>query len=148
MGGEDVSLFFRRLPPGLEGTPRAVRGQGSSSLVMASQIQAAVRRGAPLCLFDEDSAAPNLLVPGCVQEGEVEVLSALLARDPGALGETGLVFAAGALDILVARASRILILQDHHARAIDPRDFRARLSAHLMDVLSHLEEDGDSLPGP
>ena len=29
----------------------------------------------------------------------MEVLASLLARDPGALGETGLVFAAGALDI-------------------------------------------------
>jgi predicted ABC-class ATPase len=110
---------------------------------MASQLQAAVRRGAPVCIFDEDSAAPNLLVPGCIQEGEVEVLSALLSRDPSALGGTALVFAAGALDILVARAGRILVLRDHHAAAITPRDFRARLSAHLKEVLSNLEENED-----
>ena len=138
MGGEDVSLFFRRLPPGLEGTPACVRGAGSSSLVMASQIQRAVRCGAPLLIFDEDTAAPNLLVPGCVQDGEVEVLSSLLARDPGALGETALVFASGTLDILVAQAGRILVLRNHEARAIAPREFRARLAAHLRGVLRHL----------
>jgi predicted ABC-class ATPase len=142
MGGEDVSLFFRRLPPGLEGDTRAVRGQGSSSLVMASRLQRAVYRGAPLCIFDEDNAAPNLLVPSCLQEGEVEVLSSLLARDPGALGGTALVFAAGALDILVARADRILVLRNHEAGAIAPREFRARLSAHLEEVLRHLEGGG------
>ena len=146
MAGEDVSLFFRRIPPGLDGTPKAVRGAGSSSLVMASQIQRAVRRGAPLLIFDEDTAAPNLLVPGCVQEGEVEVLSSLLARDPSALGETALVFAAGALDILVAQADRIIILRDHEARAISPREFRARLTTHLEEVLLHLREDEDRCP--
>jgi predicted ABC-class ATPase len=113
---------------------------------MASQLQRAVYRGAPLCLFDEDSAAPNLLVPSCIQEGEVEVLSALLARNRGALGETALVFAAGALDILVAEADRILVLSDHHARAILLREFRARLSAHLEGVISHLGRDGGTRP--
>ena len=142
MAGDDVSLFFRRLPPGLEGSPGAVRGQGSSSLVMASQLQRAVYRGAPLCIFDEDSAAPNLLVPSCLQEGEVEVLSSLLARDRGALGGTALVFAAGALDILVARADRILVLRNHEAGAVSPREFRARLSAHLEEVLGHLKGGG------
>jgi predicted ABC-class ATPase len=62
--------------------------------------------------------------------------------------ETALVFAAGALDILGARAGRILVLKDHEARAIAPREFRARLSAHLEEVLSRLEEDGGPRPGP
>jgi predicted ABC-class ATPase len=109
---------------------------------MASRLQRAVYRGAPLCIFDEDNAAPNLLVPSCLQEGEVEVLSSLLARDPGALGGTALVFAAGALDILVARADRILVLRNHEAGAIAPREFRARLSTHLEEVLRHLEGGG------
>jgi predicted ABC-class ATPase len=148
MAGEDVSLFFLRLPPGLAGDPRSVRGQGSGFPRHDLPDPAGRPPGRPpLPLRRGQRGAPNLLVPSCLQEGEVEVLSALLARDPGALGGTGLVFAAGALDILVARAGRILVLQDHRARAISPAEFRARLSAHLREVLSHLEGDGGSVPG-
>ncbi|MDD1653677.1 MAG: hypothetical protein LUQ64_03940, partial [Methanomicrobiales archaeon] len=141
LGSADVSLFFRRLPPGLSGTPAAVSGQGSASLVMAQQLQHAIRVAAPLCLFDEDSSAPNLLVPSCVQGDEVRVLSRILATQRGALGETALLFAAGALDILVARADRILILEGHAARAMDPAEFRRRLAGHLAEVMATLGDD-------
>jgi|GEM_PF-364164 len=137
----DVSLFFRRLPPGLSGTPTAVSGQGSASLVMAQQLQRAVRVGAPLCLFDEDRSAPNLLVPSCVQGDEVMVLSRILASQRDAMGDTALLFAAGALDILVARADRILLLEGHAAHAMNPSEFRRRLRGHLADVMESLRAD-------
>ncbi|MDD1652335.1 MAG: hypothetical protein LUO86_04805 [Methanomicrobiales archaeon] len=138
LGLADVSLFFRCLPPGLTGTPDAVSGQGSASLVMAQQLQQAIRVGAPLCVFDEDTSAPNLLVPSCVQGDEVKVLSRILASERHLLGATTLLFAAGALDILVAQADRILILEGHAARAVDPAAFRARLAGHLAAELVSL----------
>ncbi len=84
--GADVSLFFRSLPPGLSGEPRAAYGWGSGSLVMAHKIQAALRAAVPLLILDEDRAATNLLVPGCLQSAEVTPLSALLATRREALG--------------------------------------------------------------
>lgn len=138
LAGADVSLFFRSLPPGLAGTPRAAFGRGSGSLVMAEEFQAAVRAAAPLLILDEDRAATNLLVPGCLQSGEVTPLATLLATRREALGETALLFAASSLDILIAQADRILLLAGHEARALDRREFRRRLDRHLAEVREHL----------
>ncbi len=145
LAGADVSLFFKSLPPGLSGTPRAAFGRGSGSLVMAEEFQAAVRAAAPLLILDEDRSATNLLVPGCLQSGEVTPLSTLLATRREALGETAVLFAASSLDILIAQADRILLLAGHEARALDRREFRRRLDAHLAGVREHLAED-DALP--
>jgi predicted ABC-class ATPase len=145
LAGADVSLFFKSLPPGLSGTPRAAFGRGSGSLVMAEEFQAAVRAAAPLLILDEDRSATNLLVPGCLQSGEVTPLSTLLATRREALGETAVLFAASSLDILIAQADRILLLAGHEARALDRREFRSRLDAHLREVREHLAED-DALP--
>ncbi|HOI58586.1 MULTISPECIES: P-loop domain-containing protein [unclassified Methanoculleus] len=90
LAGADVSLFFASLPPGLAGAPRAAFGRGSGSLVMAEEFQAAVRAAAPLLILDEDRSATNLLVPGCLQSGEVTPLATLLATRREALGETGM----------------------------------------------------------
>lgn len=136
--GADVSLFFRRLPPGLTGNPRAAYGWGSGSLVMAQKIQAALRATVPLLILDEDRSATNLLVPGCLQSGEVTPLSTLLATRREALGETTILFAASLLDILIAQADRILVLAGHEARALDRREFRRRLDRHLAEVREHL----------
>ncbi|MCK9277698.1 MAG: hypothetical protein M0P22_06385 [Methanoculleus sp.] len=132
--GADVSLFFRSLPPGIGGDPRAAYGWGSGSLVMAHKIQAALRAAAPLLILDEDRSATNLLVPGCLQSGEVTPLSTLLATRREALGETTILFAASPLDILIAQADRILLLAGHEARALDRREFRRRLDKHLAEV--------------
>ncbi|HOI12663.1 MAG TPA: ABC-ATPase domain-containing protein [Methanoculleus sp.] len=88
--GADVSLFFASLPPGLSGDPRAAYGWGSGSLVMAQKIQAVLRAAAPLLILDEDRSATNLLVPGCLQSGEVTPLSTLLATRREAFGETSM----------------------------------------------------------
>jgi predicted ABC-class ATPase len=141
LAGADVSLFFKSLPPGLAGTPRAAFGRGSGSLVMAEEFQAAVRAAAPLLILDEDRAATNLLVPGCLQSEEVTPLSTLLATRREVLGETAVLFAASSLDILIAQADRILQLEGHEARALDRREFRRRLDRHLAEVREHLVED-------
>ncbi len=136
--GADVSLFFRSLPPGIGGEPRAAYGWGSGSLVMAHKIQTALLAAVPLLILDEDRAATNLLVPGCLQSGEVTPLSTLLATRREALGETAILFAASSLDILIAQADRILLLCGHEAQALDPGEFRQRLDRHLAEVREHL----------
>jgi len=134
----DVSLFFGRLPPGIDGHPGAASGQGSGSLVMAHEIQTALSAGVPILILDEDRSATNLLVPGCLQSGEVTPLSTLLATRREALGETTLIYAASSLDILIAQADRILQLSGHEARGLDPREFRRRLDRYLVEVREHL----------
>ncbi len=138
LAGADVSLFFKSLPPGIGGTPRAVYGRGSGSVVMAHEFQTAVRKQAPLLIFDEDRSATNLLVPGCLQSGEVTPLATLLADRRDLLGETGLLFAASSLDILIARADRILTLEGHRTGAIRPEEFQARMRRHLAEMLGSL----------
>ncbi|HJX55321.1 MAG TPA: P-loop domain-containing protein [Methanoregula sp.] len=139
LAGADVSMFFSALPPGMEGTARAAYGMGSGSMTMAHQVQAAVVRGAPLLIIDEDRAAPNLLVRSCLQTGEITPLSEILARDRGKMGETALVFAACAMDTLVAQADRIMVLDRHEASAIDRKVFRHRVAESLGKMARDLE---------
>jgi hypothetical protein len=82
---------------------------------MAHKIQAALRAAAPLLILDEDRSATNLLVPGCLQSGEVTPL-----------------------DILIAQADRILVLAGHEAQVLEPGEFRRRLDRHLAEVRKHL----------
>jgi hypothetical protein len=105
---------------------------------MAHEIQTALSAAVPLLILDEDRAATNLLVPGCLQGDGVTPLSTLLATRREALGETALLFAASSLDILIAQADRILTLRDHAALSIDPGEFRRRLDRHLAEVREHL----------
>lgn len=137
--GADVSLFFSRLPPGVGGDPKVAFGQGSGSLVMAHEIQTALRVGAPILILDEDRAATNLLVPGCLQGDEVTPLATLLATRREVFGETTILFAASSLDILIAQADRIMQLSDHETRALDRFEFRRRLDRYLAGVREHLE---------
>ena len=136
--GADVSLFFSRLPPGVGGDPRAAFGQGSGSLVMAHEIQTALRIGSPLIIIDEDRAATNLLVPGCLQGDEVTPLATLLATRREVLGEATILFAASSLDILTAEADRIMQLVGHETRALDREEFRRRLDSYLAGVRERL----------
>ncbi|WP_298666558.1 P-loop domain-containing protein, partial [uncultured Methanofollis sp.] len=138
--GADVSLFFRSLPPGMTGTPKAAFGRGSGSMTMAVQVQEAVRTGAPLLLIDEDRAAANLLVASCLQDVDVTPLAALLATQRNALGECALIFAASSLDPLIAQADRILLLSGHRAGAISPAAFRARYLRYLEGQMRQVEE--------
>jgi hypothetical protein len=136
--GSDVSMFFSALPPGMEGTAQAAYGMGSGSMNMARQVQEAVVRGAPLLIIDEDRAAPNLLVRSCLQTGEVTPLSEILSCDRKKMGETALVFAACAMDTLVAQADRIMVLDRHVASAIDRRVFRKKVAESLENMARDL----------
>jgi len=138
LAGADVSLFFSRLPPGVGGEPGAAFGQGSGSLVMAHEIQTALRTAAPLLILDEDRAATNLLVPGCLQDDGVTPLSTLLATRREVFGETAILFAASSLDILIAQADRIMQLSGHETRALDRQEFRRRLDRYLARVREDL----------
>jgi predicted ABC-class ATPase len=140
LNGADVSIFFRNLPPGMTGTPKAAFGRGSGSMTMAVQVQEAVRTGAPLLLIDEDRAAANLLVASCLQEADVTPLAALLATQRDALGGCAFVFAASSLDPLIAQADRILLLSGHRAGAISPAAFRARYLQYLEGQMKQVRE--------
>ncbi|MDE4907979.1 hypothetical protein L0665_05070 [Methanogenium marinum] len=136
--GADVSLFFKSLPPGVNGTPKSASGVGSGSLVMAYECIRACAHRAPAILFDEDTSANNLLIPSSFQTEDVTPLSEVLHHQREALGETTLIFAAGSSDMLVARADTIIRLKDHVADAIPPKEFRAHLQEHLRQALLSL----------
>lgn len=136
--GADVSMFFSSLPPGIDGTVRSAYGMGSGSMTMASMVQAAVAARAPLLIIDEDRAAPNLLVRSCLQTEEVTPLAELLAKDRTPFRDTTLLFAACAMDTLIAQADRILVFKDHVARAIDRERFRTMLRESLSRTAERL----------
>lgn len=148
LAGADVSMFFSALPPGMSGTPKAAFGMGSGSMTMASQVQDAVARHAPLLIIDEDRAAPNLLVRSSLQTAEVTPLSEILARDRQRMGETALVFAACAMDTLVAQADRIMVLDRHEASAIDRGVFRQKVARELERIARDLVQSGTGSQGP
>lgn len=137
LSGADVSMFFSALPPGIGGTVRAAYGMGSGSMTMASQVQEAFAGKAPVLVIDEDRAAPNLLVKSCLQTEEVTPLAELLAKDRQKTGDTALIFAACAMDTLIAQADRIMVLDRHAAKAID----RAAFIAMLKDALKRTADD-------
>jgi predicted ABC-class ATPase len=139
LAGADISMFFHSLPPGVSGTVHAAHGMGSGSMAMAHQIQYAIARHIPLLIIDEDRAAPNLLVKSCLQGEEVTPLAEILSRERGLLGQTSLVFAACAMDTLIAQADRIMVLDRHVAKAIDPLDFRHTLAEMLRRTADELE---------
>lgn len=138
----DVSMFFSSLPPGIRGTVRAASGMGSGSMNMASQVQQAIERHVPLLIIDEDRAAPNLLVHSCIQTTEITPLSEILARDRLRMGETTIIFAACAMDTLVAQADRIMLLDQHVAHAVDRTVFRRRVADSLEKMARDLRMGG------
>jgi predicted ABC-class ATPase len=140
LAGADISMFFSALPPGVSGTVRSVHGMGSGSMTMAWQVQSAIARHAPLLIIDEDHAAPNLLVKSCLQKEEITPLSEILVHDRTKMGDTALVFAACAMDTLIARADRIMVLDRHEASAIDKGGFRRMLADSLRKTADGLEK--------
>jgi predicted ABC-class ATPase len=139
LAGADISMFFHALPPGVSGTVKGAFGTGSGSMTMAHQVQTAIARHAPLLIIDEDRAAPNLLVKSCLQKEEITPLSEILAYQREKMGDTALVFAACAMDTLIAQADRIMVLDRHKASAIDTEEFRRMLAASLRKAADDLE---------
>ncbi|MGC9436024.1 MAG: P-loop domain-containing protein [Methanomicrobiales archaeon] len=147
MRGQDISLFFSSLPPGIGGAPSCVSGRGSGSMVMAARIQDLIGRKCPLLLIDEDSAATNLLVPCATQITGVTPLADIIARHRHLLGGTAVVAASGTMDYLAARADRILALDGHRVTCIDRVAFCDRLRDHYRRMADSLGEgDGHSDP--
>ncbi|OPY37920.1 MAG: putative ATPase of the ABC class [Methanoregula sp. PtaU1.Bin051] len=136
--GVDVSMFFKKLPPGIGGTPKAAYGAGSGSMTMAAMVQKAIAGSAPLLLIDEDRAAPNLLVKSCLQKEDVTPLAEILAHDRSKMDNTTLLFAACAMDTLIVQADRIMVLDQHVAGAIDRNAFRAMLKESLLKTAERL----------
>lgn len=139
LAGADISMFFHALPPGVSGTVKGAFGAGSGSMSMAQQVQAAITRRSPLLIIDEDRAAPNLLVKSCLQKEEITPLSEILAHRRKMMGDTALVFAACAMDTLIAQADRIMVLDRHVASAIEPQEFRHRMAALLRKTAAEME---------
>lgn len=138
LAGADISMFFHALPPGVSGTVTGAFGMGSGSMTMAHQVQTAITRHAPLLIIDEDRAAPNLLVKSCLQKEEITPLAEILTREREKMGDTALVFAACAMDTLIARADRIMVLDRHEASAVDPAEFRRLLAGSLRTMADGL----------
>lgn len=138
LAGADISMFFSALPSGVSGTVHSAYGMGSGSMSMAHQVQSAIGRHAPLLIIDDDRAAPNLLVRSCLQKEEVTPLAEILGREREKLGGTALVFAACAMDKLIARADRIMVLDRHAVKAIDPTVFRGMQAISLRKTADDL----------
>ncbi|OPX62512.1 MULTISPECIES: P-loop domain-containing protein [unclassified Methanoregula] len=139
LAGADISMFFHALPPGVSGTVKGAFGAGSGSMSMAHQMQTAIARRSPLLIIDEDRAAPNLLVRSCLQKEEITPLAEILARQREMMGDTALVFAACAMDTLIAQADRIMVLDRHVALAIEPAEFRRQVAALLRKTAGEME---------
>lgn len=136
--GANLSLFFRRLPPGSSGEASAFYGKGSGSMVMAHELTCAIRDRSPLILFDEDRAAANLLVPCCAHTDDVEPLAVQLSKSRSVIGESTLVFAVATMDFLTTQADRILLFDRFRARGVAPAEFRKLFREHLayMDSMA------------
>jgi hypothetical protein len=55
------------------------------------------------------------------------------------MGDITHAFAAGAMDMLIAQADRIMVLDRHEAKAIDPPEFRHTLPMLLRKPADELE---------
>jgi predicted ABC-class ATPase len=108
---------------------------GSGLMTMAHRIGQVISQRAPLMIIDEDRAVPNLLVRSCIQHGEVTPLAGILSRERTKPGDTTLIFAACALDTLIAQADRILFLDRHTATAIDRGRFRSMVRESLLRIV-------------
>lgn len=147
MNGEDVSLFFRELPPGYEGTPENVRGLASGSMKMAAEIQRALEEGAKILFIDEDKAAVNLLVPGVLTK-ELEGIRTLVeVRDEITSRGVTIVAATGVLDDFTAAADRAIVMEDHRPKPLNLREFRARLARYYLERARRYRSDAEGPEG-
>jgi len=135
MYGNDISLFFEKLPKGINGTPKNVHGTGSGSMTMAYQIQKALSTGVDLILIDEDNSAVNLLVSGLLSnwfEG-VKPLSEIIMNEREKLSSAFIIITSS-LDLLTASGDRGIYLEDHEAKYLDIDKFKKELSNYYLKL--------------
>ena len=140
MSGQDISLFFQKLPPGIKGSPKAVYGTASGSMYMAYQIQRAIKNKTKLILIDEDNSAVNLLVSGVLSkwfEG-VKSLSEIIMENREKLGDSSFIIVTSSLDLLTALGDRAIYLEDHKAKYLDLKYFREELGKYYLELASKL----------
>ncbi len=138
MSGQDISLFFQKLPPGIKGNPKAVYGTASGSMYMAYQIQRAIKNKTKLILIDEDNSAVNLLVSGVLSkwfEG-VKSLAEIIMEDREKLGDSAFIIVTSSLDLLTALGDRAMYLEDHKAKYLDLDYFREELGKYYLELAS------------
>ncbi len=147
MNGEDVSMFFKRLPPGYKGSPDNVIGLASGSIKMAYEIQKAVEEGKKMIFIDEDRAAVNLLVPGVLTK-ELEGIRTLVeVKDEILSRGVTIVAATGVLDDLTAAADRAVVMVEHRVEPLDLRSFRLELAEYYEERAErYRKEAGSPLP--
>ena len=137
MYGNDISLFFEKLPKGIKGTPKNVHGTASGSMTMAYQIQKALSSGVDLILIDEDNSAVNLLVSGLLSnwfEG-VKPLSEIIMNEREKLSSAFIIITSS-LDLLTASGDRGIYLEDHEAKYLDIDKFKKELSDYYLKLSS------------
>ncbi|MDK2789972.1 MAG: uncharacterized protein PWP15_479 [Methanothermococcus sp.] len=141
MNGQDISLFFQKLPKGINGNPKKVHGTGSGSMTMAYQIQKALSTKTDLILIDEDNSAVNLLVNGLLSswfEG-VKPLSELIMNEREKLTST-FIIVTSSLDLLTASGDRAVYLEDHEVKYLDLDSFRRNLSEYYLKLSGELHQ--------
>ena len=139
--GGDVSRFFSSLPPGMGGIPRAATGRGSGSLSMAFRILEAIRIRRSIIVIDEDCAAMNLLIPCYCGTEAVQPLSTLIVGDREWLGDTSIIVAGSAMEMLIARCDRIMKLTGHRAEGVPHDQYRRELSEFYHQMSRDLKAD-------
>ncbi|WP_423793258.1 P-loop domain-containing protein [Methanocaldococcus indicus] len=140
MTGQDISLFFDKLPPGVRGTPKSVYGTASGSMYMAYQIQRAIKNKTKLILIDEDNSAVNLLVSGVLSkwfEG-VRSLSDIIMENRELLGESAFIIVTSSLDFLTALGDRAIYLQEHKPYYLDLDKFKKEVKSYYLKKIERL----------
>ncbi|CAB3289095.1 ABC transporter, ATPase, predicted [Methanocaldococcus lauensis] len=140
MSGQDISLFFQKLPPGLKGSPKSVYGTASGSMYMAYQIQRAIKNKTKLILIDEDNSAVNLLVSGVLSkwfEG-VESLSEIIIENREKLGDSSFIIVTSSLDLLTALGDRAIYLENHKVHYLDLDYFREELGKFYLELAAKI----------
>ena len=139
MNGENISLFFQKLPEGINGTPTNVKGRASGSMTMAYQIQKAMSLKKDLILIDEDNSAVNLLVSGLLSnwfEG-VKPLCELIIENRNKIN-CSFIIVTSSLDLLTATGDRAIYLENHKAKYLDLNYFKEELKKYYLKLSNEL----------
>ncbi len=83
----------------------------------------------------------NLLIPcysGADGPGAVTPLSAVIEKNREWLGDTSIVAAGSAMEMLIAGADRIMVMKNHCAQAISRESYRQGLSAFYQAMYDEL----------
>ncbi|EHP87579.1 P-loop domain-containing protein [Methanotorris formicicus] len=139
MNGQDISLFFQKLPKGIKGNPKKVYGTASGSMTMAYQIQRALNAKMDLILIDEDNSAVNLLVSGLLSkwfEG-VKSLAEIIMNEREKL-TSSFIIVTSSLDLLTACGDRAIYLEDHEAKYLNLKHFNMELGKYYLNLGTEL----------